>query len=60
MSILAGYTYSKSLDDNEREEGAYSDGGSLVGLECVNEICTKSRRLAVESECSRFTCGAAY
>jgi len=31
LSILAGYTYSHSLDDNEGEEGAYADGGAGQG-----------------------------
>ena len=28
LSILAGYTYAHSLDDNEGEEGAYADSGA--------------------------------
>jgi hypothetical protein len=58
LSILAGYTWAKSITDQEAEEGGYADGGAGLGQNDNDPKGDRGR--GVDDARHRFTVGYIY
>jgi hypothetical protein len=58
LSVLAGYTWAKSITDQEAEEGGYADGGAGLGQNDNDPKGDRGR--GVDDARHRFTIGYMY